>query len=203
MPGKKYVALVLVLVFSSLLAGCGGKAPASPPPAAPPPAAKASAEWKSDGAVSDGEYTQTHKLGEIEVFSRVEGDSVMMALRARTKGYVALGIDPEDKMKGADMLLGYMKDGQAAVVDMYSTGVYGPHPLDTAQGGTADVAAVSGSHKDGVLVVEFKRKLATGDSKDKPLKMGDNKVIWAIGDVGADGAVKHSSRGAGTLTLKQ
>jgi hypothetical protein len=125
----------------------------------------------------------------------------MMALRAQTTGWVAIGIEPEDKMKGADILLCYVKDGQARVVDMYSTGTYGPHPPDEQQGGVNDVTMVGGSLKDGVTVVELRRKLNTGDSKDKQLRPGENKVIWAIGDT-PDPAVKHSRRGYGTLVLK-
>lgn len=201
MFAKQATALFVIVTVIFAIVGCGGQAGTNTSPGATP-VAKASAEWKSDGAISEGEYTQTHKIGEIEVFTRVEGDSVMMALRAKTKGWVALGIDPEDKMKDADIILGYVKDGQATVLDMYSAGTYGPHPADELQGGTNDITAISGSLKDGVLVLEFKRKLNTGDSKDKPLKLGDNKVIWSIGDV-PDPAVKHSSRGAGILTLRQ
>ncbi len=201
MQARPFTALFVVLTIFAALTGCGGQTAQNTAPA-PAALAKATAEWKADGTVSDGEYTQTHKIGDIEVFSRVEGDTVMMALRAKTKGWVALGIDPEDKMKGADIILGFVKDGQATVLDMYSTGTYGPHPADDRQGGTNDILAVGGSHKDGMLTVEFKRKLNTGDSKDKPLKIGDNKVIWSIGDT-LDPAVKHSTRGAGVLTLRQ
>lgn len=197
MFGRKPIILLTVLVLTFILAACG-----SPAATTPPAAAKPTQEWKSDGAVSQGEYAQTHKIGEIEVFTRVEGDSAMMALRAQAKGWVALGIDPEEKMRGADMIFGYVKDGQVVVVDMYSTGTFGPHPADVTQGGTNDVTMVSGSFRDGILTVEFKRKLNTGDSKDKELKIGDNKVIWAVGDV-PDPAAKHGRRGAGTLTLQR
>ncbi|HWQ61427.1 MAG TPA: DOMON domain-containing protein [Negativicutes bacterium] len=201
MRARKIAPLFVVIALLAAASGCGGQTVKNTSPAATA-VAKASAEWKSDGTIGDGEYTQTHKIGDIEVFTRVEGDTVMMALRAKTKGWVALGIDPEDKMKGADIIMSSVKDGQATVLDMYSTGTFGPHPADDQQGGTNDIQAVSGSHKDGVLTVEFKRKLNTGDSKDKPLRIGDNRVIWSIGDT-LDPAVKHSNRGAGVLTLSQ
>lgn len=198
----RWVFLTVILLI--VLAGCGGKPPinqSAPSQPSPPPIMKITQGWQSDGVISDGEYSRYQRIGEIDVFTRVEGDSVMIALRAQTVGWMALGIDPEDKMKGADMLLCYVKDSQAAVVDMYSTGTFGPHPPDDKQGGTADAAMVSGTQKDGVTVVEFKRKLNTGDGKDKPLKLGENKVLWAIGD-STDIAAKHSRRGYGTLVLQ-
>jgi hypothetical protein len=195
-------ALLATLIMVFALTGCGGqKTPAQQSAPSSPAAAKISQEWKADGVVGEGEYAQMQKIGEIEVFSRIEGDSVMLALKAQTKGWLALGLDPEEKMKGADMIFGYVKNGQAVVFDMYSTGATGPHPPDDRQGGTVDITVAGGSHAGGVLVLEVKRKLSTGDSRDKPVKIGDNKVIWAIGDA-ADASVKHSRRGSGTLVLK-
>jgi hypothetical protein len=47
---------------------------------------------------------------------------------------------------------------------------------------------------------EFKRKLKTGDSKDKELTLGDNPVIWAAGDT-TDINIIHKDKGNGTLVL--
>ncbi len=195
-------ALLATLIMALTAAGCGGQKTPAQQAAPPSPApVKISQEWKADGVVGEGEYSQTQKIGELEVFSRIEGDSVMLALKAQTNGWLALGIGPEDKMKGADMIFGYVKEGKAVIFDMYSTGPVGPHPSDDVQGGAADIITAGGSSAGGVLVLEVKRKLSTGDSRDKPLKIGDNKVIWAIGDA-ADAGVKHSRRGYGTLVLK-
>jgi hypothetical protein len=68
--------------------------------------------WQSDGIISENEYTRYQKIGEIDVFSRLEGDSVMFALKANTAGWLSLGIDPENKMQGADILMCYVKDAK-------------------------------------------------------------------------------------------
>jgi hypothetical protein len=51
-----------------------------------------------------------------------------------------------------------------------------------------------------VTVIEFERKLDTGDAKDKVIKIGDNKIIWAISDEAAFSG-KHTKRGSGVLKL--
>jgi hypothetical protein len=191
--------IICVAALFIFITGCGGPAPKANPPAQQS-ATNATKTWQADGIIDEAEYSQLQKVGEVDIFTRVEGEVVMIGLRAKTTGWIALGIDPEDKMKGADMLLCYVKDGKATVVDMYSTGTFGPHPPDDKQGGAQDVTVMGGSQKDGVTIVEFQRKLNTGDSKDKPLKKGENKILWGIGD-STDVTAKHSRRGYGILTL--
>jgi hypothetical protein len=154
--------------------------------------------WNSDGIISDNEYQKYQKLGVLEVFSRIEEENIMLAIQAPTTGYLALGISPAQIMNKADMILMCVKDGKASAEDMYSTGLFGPHPPDTTLGGTNDIQMVSGTEKDGVTVVEFTRKLNTGDKYDKSLAPGKNKVIWAISN-SDDFTKKHSQRGAGIL----
>ena len=140
------------------------------------------------------------QMGEIEVYSRIDGDKVRMALKAKTNGYLAIGFGPSQRMQDADIILGFVKDGKATVADMFSTGPTGPHPPDDQQGGKNDVTVFGGSNKDGVTVIEFERKLDTGDAKDKVIKTGDNKVIWAISEEAAFSG-KHPKRGGGVLKL--
>lgn len=158
------------------------------------------AAWKSDGIITDNEYQKYQKLGALEVYSRIDKDNIMMAVQGPASGYMALGINPEQIMNKADMILMGVKDGKAYAEDMYSTGMFGPHPPDSSLGGKNDLQMVSGTEKNGVTVVEFKRKLTTGDKYDKPLASGKNKVIWAISD-SDDLTQKHSQRGAGILEL--
>jgi hypothetical protein len=212
--GRMLGMVLLGLAASLMLAGCGGGKPEPVKTVAPvvaatqpamttekkPAVSEKTVEWKADGAILDNEYSKTQMFGELEVYSRVDGDKVRMALKAKTNGYVSIGFDPSDRMKDADMVMGVVKDGKAAVADLYSTGPTGPHPPDEQQGGKNDVTVFGGSKKDGVTIIEFERKLVTGDSKDKELRVGDNKIIWAISET-EDMSGRHSKRGAGVLKL--
>ncbi|NPV91820.1 MAG: hypothetical protein HPY50_13725 [Firmicutes bacterium] len=199
-----------VSVSLLLLAGCRTTQPAGPPPAASAPpesqpvlpaVSKQPVPLKSDGTISDNEYTNYQKVGDIHVFTRLEDGSVAFGLMANPSGYLALGIEPENKMKGADMIICTVRDGSAQVSDMYSTGLFGPHPPDQQLGGTYDLYDVSGSKKEAAMTFEFKRKLNTEDSQDKVLKIGQNKVIWSLGST-TDITVQHASRGYGELVLQ-
>lgn len=201
-------ALVVLLL---LAVGCGSSgAPKPTPPAVSsasagvpekkPALADKPGEWKPDGVIADNEYSKMQTFGELEVYSRIDGDKVRIALKAKTEGYVAIGFDPTERMKDADIIIGSVKDGKAVVVDMFSTGPTGPHPPDDQQGGRNDVTVFGGTKTNGVTVIEFERKLVTGDAKDKDIKIGDNKVIWAVGDT-PDFSGRHAKRGGGVLKL--
>ena len=217
MANKKFIHVAgmyaLSLLFFFMVSGCGTSKPEpattpvvqAPATATPAPEKKAAlaqqpGPWKADGVIADNEYVKVQTVGEVEVYSRIDGDTLRLALKAKTNGFVAIGFDPAERMKDADIILGFVKDGKAVVADMYSTGVTGPHPPDDQQGGKNDVTVFGGSKKDGVTIIEFERKLVTGDSKDKIIKAGDNKIIWAVGEAEA-ATGKHVKRGNGILKL--
>lgn len=95
-----------------------------------------------------------------------------MAIKGHTTGWVAIWFEPSVAMKDADMIFGWVQDGQIVVMDTYSTGTYGPHPSDEEPGGTNDILAFAGKEENGYTVIEFKRNLDTGDQYDKAFKPG-------------------------------
>jgi hypothetical protein len=151
-----------------------------------------------------GKYSSTAAFdnGNLIVMWTVEGDTLSIALVGKTEGWVALGIAPGGHMQDADMLFGWVTtDGQVQVLDAYCTQQTGIHPADTALGGTMDLVNPKGSQADGTTVVEFQRKLETGDRFDHPIpRSGPLSIIWSYGS-GDDINLKHATRGYGTLDL--
>ena len=104
-------------------------------------------------------------------------------------------------MKNADIVEGYVSNGKAELVDMFSTGEFGPHPPDTQLGGSNDIIDPSAKVVDGYITVEFKRKLNTDDKYDRPLVKGSNKIIWAYSSEPI-ATLKHVSRGLGEIDIQ-
>jgi hypothetical protein len=137
----------------------------------------------------------------MEIHWKVEGDNITFALRARTTGWVAIGLDPATAMDRADMVFGLVKGGTALVIDAWSIGPNGPHPEDAEEGGTYDILAYGGTEEGGWTTIEFTRKLSTGDQRDKDVpRDGKLKVIWAYG-ADDDWNTKHTRVGYATLDI--
>lgn len=162
------------------------------------------APWVPDGVVSPGEYQgeASYAGGAFKVYWRVEDGYIYIALVGRTEGWVAIGFEPTTMMKDADMVIAYVApDGTVHIDDQYSTGATGPHKSDTELGGTMDIEEYGGKEENGVTVVEFKRKLSTGDPYDKDLAGKDVvRIIWALGP-GDDFTSKHFQAGYGEMRL--
>jgi len=158
--------------------------------------------WQADGAISAGEYPDFLEAagGKFSVFWKTDSENLYMALKGEVQGWVAVGFDPSDDMKDADIILGGMQDGDLLIYDMYSTGKYGPHPPDADLGGSYDILESGGSEAGGVTVIEFSRKLDTGDRYDNALQNGDEVVaIWSMAN-SDDPDLKHNV-GKGSLNL--
>jgi len=151
--------------------------------------------------IKDGEYTGSNKYGDYTVFWRNDEQYVYIGITAKTTGWVAMAVQPGSKMKDADMVMGWVKDGNAEIEDLYSTGDFGPHVSDNELGGTDDIVAYGGSEADGFTTIEFKRLISTGDKNDNDLTSGVNKIIWAYGSDDNPSA-KHSVRGYGEIVIQ-
>ncbi len=172
----------------------------------------ASEEWKPDGVEGENEYARSMVLvgpsrqgytgGEMEISWKNDQEFLYMALNATANGWLAIGFEPLEWMKNADMILGSVQGGKVTVLDEYCTGNYGPHIEDTLLGGTNDILESGGSKVAGRTIIEFKRKLNTGDRFDKAFIPGQAiSVIWASSQ-GSDASIKHDvAYGEGILTL--
>jgi hypothetical protein len=159
--------------------------------------------WVADAVISTGEYSRLDSFddGNYEIAWNSDGEYIYVFIRAKTQGFVALGFQPDTTMQQADIVFGAVEHGKAVVLDEYSAQAFGPHVPDTDfDGGVNNITEYAGVEKDGYTIIEFRRKLDTGDDFDHPVTTGINKIIWAYG-ASDDPNVKHTIRGYGELEL--
>ncbi|MDP3180040.1 MAG: hypothetical protein Q8M76_19160 [Spirochaetaceae bacterium] len=166
--------------------------------------AAASAAPTVDGVVSAGEYSGSASFDGDGFVLRwlVDGPTVFLAVDARAEGWVAVGFGATRAMDQADMIFGIVPTmGEVSCVDAFSDGPFGPHPPDAESGGADDIAAFAGLRREGRVVFEFSRPLATGDLRDKDLPpAGPIALIWATG-FDHDFESPHAAAGSATLDL--
>jgi len=156
--------------------------------------------WSADGVFGDIEYLGEMSYENYEIRWLSDDDYVYIGIRAKTTGWVAVGLQPSSRMKDADMIFGFVKDGETTVSDQFSTGAYGPHSRDTDLGGTDDILEFIGKEEGDYTTIELKRALNTGDKYDNELSKGAIKIIWAYGSTDELGQ-KHIAKGYGEITL--
>jgi len=105
-------------------------------------------------------------------------------------------------MMGADMIMGWVSNGDPTVLDLNSTGIYGPHPPDEDLGGRDDILEFGGNESNGWTVIEFKRMMNTLDPFDKSFQPGQTvNIIWSMSS--SDSLLpRHNARGASSITLE-
>jgi len=149
-----------------------------------------------DGVIDSEEYASSKSLDSgYMLYWSSDSEHIYIAIEADTTGWIAVGFQPDDenKKKDTDIIIGYVSGGRASVFDMFSQNPDGPHPLDIDLGGSNDIIEFSGSEAEGVTIIEFKRKLNTGDAYDNALSKGNQRLIWAYSDV--DGLYNEHSGG--------
>jgi len=131
--------------------------------------------------IQAAEYDHEVQDKKISFAWKVAGETLAVKLTAETEGWVGIGFNPESEMKGANFILGYVKNGEVKLADDYGTGAY-VHKPDTKLGGTDDVTLVGGAETDGVTTIEFTIPLDSGDSNDTKIDVnGDTTVLLAYG----------------------
>jgi len=124
-------------------------------------------------------FAQTPVTGErngISFSILIRGAEAEITVSAAVRGWVGIGFNPTNRMKDADFLIGYVKDGVAFARDDFGTGT-GSHRADVDVGGTNNIISFSGTEKDGVTTMTFVVPVDSGDSKDSKLLPGKHSVI--------------------------
>ncbi len=201
---------VTVLMALALAAGCGGASPSSGPEATPAPPATAAPDGApgpaslpvADGVITAGEYAHSVEVAGVTVHWTNDATHLFLAAEAPAAGWVAVGLDPESRMQGANYVFALLAEGAPTVIDAYGTAPTGAHPADTDLGGTSDVVAASAALVGDLARFEAQLPLDSGDTFDRPLAPGGSyTIIAAYGPPGGGVEARHVSRGSGTIAL--
>jgi hypothetical protein len=158
--------------------------------------------WMADGVIAEGEYAQQADYDGIRLWWSNDDTHLYLAMEGDTTGWIAVGINPELGMKGANYIFGYVADGEAQLWDAWGQERTGAtHPPDSEIGGSDDIVAFAGVEEDGVTRFEVQIPLDSGDEYDHALVPGESyPLIVAIGGEDEFNAY-HSKYASGELTL--
>lgn len=150
----------------------------------------ASGDTAEDAQPEGGSESNDNQMIAVDGFELSldpRGDSLRVTMVAPTTGWVAVGFDPTAAMKDADLVIGYVADGEVFLSDHFGTG-HTSHRADTELGGTNDLFDVTGSEEDGRTTISFTMLLSSGDEYDTELVPGSlHEVLLAYGGDGSDG----------------
>ena len=141
---------------------------------------------KIDGVIAAKEYANSykHNASGMTINWQVMGDTIYFGLDSAATGWVGIGFNPTgDKKEGADMYMFLFEGGKLVARDEVMTKTTGAPKQDTDEGGKNDILASAGKASDKGMVIEFSRKLNTGDKNDQPIVLGKpTKVLLAEAD---------------------
>ncbi len=112
---------------------------------------------------------------------RVNNNMLDIKMKAPTKGWLSVGIDPSKKMKDADYILGCFVDGSANFQDAYGSGNLS-HKPDASLGGTDDIKNKSAIEDNNSTEIIFSISLNSNDKYDKIISKGKHMILLSYSD---------------------
>lgn len=147
------------------------------------------------------EYDHEVKVKKMSFSWKVDGDNLAVKISAPTMGWVGIGFNPSKKMKDANFVLGYVKKGEAKIIDEFGTSST-KHKSDKKLGGTADTTLVSGTEEGGITTIEFTMPVKSSDKYDTPFDLNsDSLVLLAYGPDRDSFKTRHKYRATVKVNL--
>ena len=164
-----------------------------------------SQEASSDGetvspTVTDDGYKLVESVG-MTFRWKVVDDELDIILTSPAKGWLAVGFDPTQVMKDADIYIGFVgEEGNVSVRDDFATW-FTSHEPDESLGGNSDVTVTGGSESAEGSRIHFRIPLDSGDEYDRVLTPGgEHEVMLAYGE-NDDLGKRHRDRSKFTVEL--
>ncbi|HKL58715.1 MAG TPA: DOMON domain-containing protein [Sphaerochaeta sp.] len=129
-----------------------------------------------------------------------KAESIEFTMSAPTTGWISLGFNPTKRMKDADYILAYVKDGKVYISDEYGTGNTS-HSSDVSLGGQESAKATSFKEEAKKTTITFSLPLNSGDRYDTVFVEGETcKVLGAYG-TSKNFSARHKKRDSIEITL--
>jgi DOMON domain len=143
---------------------------------------------------------KTVKAGKFTFSYGIDGKNLKGTVSVKTNGWIAIGFNPTNAMKDANIIIGTLADGKPFLSDDFGDELFSHRP-DTSIGGTYDILAGDFHQDNGIATMTFTIPLDSGDPKDVKLVPGQKvKLIFSTG-AGFDIKKKHKSDAKTTITL--
>lgn len=131
---------------------------------------------------------------------KIHDGVIDVKLSYATDGWVGFGIGKTGTMEGSHIILGFVLDGKATVVDHFGY-AHDKHGPQDKVGGKDTLTARDGTLTEGLTTITFTMPTNTGNPKDPVLVEGETyKVILANGGEGAADLESYHGR-SGRIVL--
>ena len=138
--------------------------------------------WAGISSAMAQTYDHSLTITHMEFHWTIDGDKLKFKLVGKTDGWVGVGFNATNKMKGADIIIGYVEDGETKVSDDFGVRTIGHRP-DEQSGGRDTIISYSGTESDGFTTIECVIALDSGDKEADTViqPQGKTTVILAYG----------------------
>lgn len=133
---------------------------------------------------------EVHKNGMI-IRWHYQGNRILIEMSAPTNGWVTVGFNDQDRIKGAYLLMGRVLNKQAEVVEHYTI-ASGNYRSIEALGVKSAVQQIFGEQKDGKTRLKFSLPIEAPTKYQKSLKKGQGWIM--ILAYSSDTNFQHHSR---------
>ncbi len=156
---------------------------------------------QAQNGINQSPINKTSIIG-MEILWQIEGENIKITIKAPTTGWVSIGFDPVFMMKDANIIIGYIKEGDLFIRDDFGN-ANTRHTPDTQLGGIDNVLNAEGVEENGTTTLIFSIPLDSGDKVDRALIKGEEyTIILAYGKDQSDSFTSyHKKRGKTTIKL--
>ncbi len=158
---------------------------------------------KQDTADKEGKsgFT-TVKVGKFVFSCKVEAENLVAEASYPTTGWVGVGFNPKEMMKGGNFILGALINGQPVLSDDFGATEYS-HVPDTAAGGKNNLISGQCQTEKGTTTIFFTIPLNSGDTKDIVLEKGKTINLVLAAGKKPDLKTKHSDLKFTTIKIEK